>query len=106
MVVPFVAGAMRGFPQMMGLLNAPKETTVTIEVASTAWTLRHDPEGWGVYDGRPATPTVALEMAPIAASGVISRGLTADEIRSVIGVSGDTALAGQLVEGMALFFGR
>lgn len=106
LVVPVVAAMMRGFPQVMAALGAAQGSTITVEVAGTAWSLRHDPTGWVVYDGRPDQPTVEVAMTATAATGVFSRALTADAVRTAMQVTGEPALAGQMTDGLAVFFGR
>lgn len=105
-VLPAVAAMMRGFPQLMAVLNSAQGSTVTVQVDATAWTVRLDPIGWGVYDGRPEHPTVDVVMTAAAATGMFSRGFTPDAIRAALEVSGEPALAGQIVDGLAAFFGR
>jgi uncharacterized protein (TIGR03083 family) len=106
LVLPFVAGAMRGFPQMLTLLGAPPGSTVTVQVDERAWTVRHDSDGWVVYDGRPDDPSAEVRLTSAAVTAVFTRGLARDAIRSVIEVKGESPLAQQIGDGLAAFFGR
>jgi uncharacterized protein (TIGR03083 family) len=106
LVLPFMAGAVRGFPQTLALLDAPAGSAVTVEVDERAWTIRHDPDGWVVYDGRPDDPTVGVHMTGAAATAVFTRGLGHDGVRAVVDVTGAPPLAQQIGDGLAAFFGR
>lgn len=105
-VVPAMAGAMRGFPQVMKALDAPRGSTLTVQVDDAAWTVQHDPTGWAVYDGRPEAPTVALSMTAPAATSVFTRGLPPDELRRAITVTGDDDMGAIVMGGLVAMFGR
>ena len=105
-VVPAVAGAVRGFPQVLAALEAPHDTTLTLQVDSAAWTVRFDPDGWTVYDGRPDAATVDVRMSAAVATSVFTRELDGDAIRRALTVAGDRGLRSAVVEGLVAAFGR
>ena len=61
--------------------------------AAGSWTWRREADHWSVINGVPNDPTARITIAPERTVAMLSRGVSPDEARDSITISGDQAVA-------------
>ena len=90
-----------------GGLTLQPGTTIGVEIDGVAgWTVELGATAASVFSGVVTSPSVAVTIDADAATPVLSRGLTAREVKARLCVTGPDDLANTLTEGFALLAGR
>jgi len=103
---PFISTFMQGMPHAYRNVVAPEGTVVVIKVISDAggtWGLVRKPKGWELTD-MVAAPACTIAMEPDTAWQLFSKGISPQQARELVQISGNEALglpALQLVAVMA-----
>ena len=102
-----LGAAVRGFPQGFRWIEARDGTEIALEVdgPERAWAVRREAGEWQVAKSS-GTPDVVLSMDVPTAAAVFSKGLSIDETRARVDVSGDQKVGQAVKEGIVAFFGR
>lgn len=95
-VAPILATAMHGVRPAYLEVDAPEQTTVTIDVTGRAgfsWAVRRDAEGWKLYEGLSREATTRLTLEQDTAWRFLMMMATAADTRAKVSVEGDPAYA-------------
>jgi uncharacterized protein (TIGR03083 family) len=106
-LAPAAAVAVRHFVARLPELDAPRSTSVTLEIPdSGVWTMRRTEDSWTLLDGAGEASDAALILDPERATVVLSRGLHRAEVTSAFTTSGDATLAERAVGAIAAMTSR
>ena len=97
--------ALRGLPHAYRAHDAADGTTLTLEVSGPAggtWTLERTGGVWRLMAGAPDTPSARAAISDDEAWRLLFNGLSADEARAAVRVTGDAALAGPLLDARSI----
>ncbi len=86
---------LRALPFRYREVVAAPGTELHLEIEGPAggdWTLRRDPDGWGLYWGASRSPSARVRMDQQTAWRLFSKGLTPAAARELVTVEGDQAL--------------
>jgi len=102
-----IGAAVRGFPQGFSSIEARDGTEIALEVGGRdkSWSVRRADGAWGMAPTN-GTPDVVISMDGPTAAAVFSKGLSIDETRARVDVSGDQKVGQTVKEGIVAFFGR
>ncbi len=82
-------------------------STIAIDFGDPgAWTWQREPDRWSVLEGVPAAPTATVTVARARAVAMLSRGVSYDEVRGTITITGAPAVAGPALDLIAPILGR
>ena len=108
LVVPGCAVVARALVRPLASVDVPTGATVVLALdgGEGAWTYTREAGRWALTDAAAADPTARLSLPLPDAALVLTRGLPADEVRPRFTVTGDRAVAGPIVDRLALIAGR
>lgn len=102
---PVLDAFVRALPWTYRDVAAPESTIVQLTIsgdAGGAWCLRRESGGWKLYSGTTEKPSAALTLDPEDAWRLFTKGRSKDEVRARAHFKGDTRLAEQALEMIAI----
>jgi uncharacterized protein (TIGR03083 family) len=97
---PVHAAFAHGLPVTFRAVVAPLGTTVSLVIpgrAGGAWTVERREAAWRLWLGEPADPTARVVLPPAVAWRMYTRTLPREELRAAATMTGEPALAEQLL---------
>lgn len=104
-LAPVLATFARALPHSLRMVEARPGTTLTMVIhgdSGSTWTVKREPEGWGLFSGQPDQPDGQVSLSQDYAWRLFTRGLTTQQALSYADLKGSRELVEKVLEVVAI----